>query len=128
MKTSYMYVGLVVLLVAGLIFLRNNSTRPEDPEVLTAMDTFAQCLSDAGAKFYGAFWCPHCQAQKKLLQNSKRIPYIECSTPDGKSQTAICVEKKITGYPTWEYADGSMVDGEQTLEELSTKTSCALPS
>ncbi len=128
MKTTYMYIALVVVLVAGLVFVRNNASRTSDSEVLTPMDTFAQCLGDAGAKFYGAFWCPHCQAQKKLLQNSKRIPYIECSTPDGKSQTAICIEKKITGYPTWEFADGSVQATELTLAELSEKTSCALPS
>jgi thiol-disulfide isomerase/thioredoxin len=29
-------------------------------------DEFAKCLTDNGAKFYGAFWCPHCQAQKKM--------------------------------------------------------------
>jgi glutaredoxin len=123
-----MYVALVVLVIGGLVLVRNNSTRSSDPEVLTAMDTFAQCLGDAGATFYGAFWCPHCQAQKKLLQNSKQIPYVECSTPDGKSQTAICVEKKITGYPTWEFADGSRTTEVQQLDALAEKTSCALPS
>lgn len=126
MKTTYMYVALVVVLVAGLIFVRNNASKA--PENMTAFDTFGQCLSDAGAKFYGAFWCPHCQSQKKLLQNSKRIPYIECSTPDGKAQTPLCIEKKITGYPTWEFADGTVKATELTLAELSEKTSCALPS
>ncbi len=128
MKTSYMYVALVVVLVGGLVFVRNNAGKNGAPENMTALDTFGQCLTDAGAKFYGAYWCPHCQAQKKVLGNSKKIPYVECSTPDQKNQTPICIEKKITGYPTWIYADGSIADGEQTLQELSDKTSCALPS
>ena len=24
-------------------------------------DTFASCIKESGALFYGAFWCPHCQ-------------------------------------------------------------------
>jgi hypothetical protein len=30
-------------------------------------DLFAQCLKDKDAKFYGAFWCPHCQNQKAMF-------------------------------------------------------------
>lgn len=127
MKTTYIYVGLVVLLLVGIVTLRNIS-KDTETAVDTPFDTFAQCLTDAGAKFYGAYWCPHCQAQKKLLQNSKKIPYIECSTPNGQAQTQICIEEKITGYPTWKFADGTVGDGEQTLQELSDKTSCALPT
>lgn len=128
MKTSYIYVALVVVIIAGLVFVRNNTNSGIAPEAMTAFDTFGQCLTDAGAKFYGAYWCPHCQAQKKVLGNSKKIPYVECSTPDGKGQTPLCIEKKIDGYPTWIFADGSIGDGEQTIEELSAKTSCVFPS
>ncbi len=90
-------------------------------------DTFAQCLSDSGAKFYGAFWCPHCQAQKALFgKSAKLLPYIECSTPDGKSQLPICTEKEIKGYPTWILPDGSRISGEQSFETLAEKTACPL--
>ncbi len=127
MKMTYVYIALVVALIVGVVYVRNQSSYVS-PEVTTKFDGFAQCLTDAGAKFYGAFWCPHCQAQKKLLQNSKNIPYVECSTPDRKAQTPECIEKKIEGYPTWIFADGSRGDGEQTLEQLSTKTGCELPT
>src|SRR3989344_9366604 len=33
-------------------------------------DTFAQCLTEKGAIFYGTFWCPHCKDQKELFGNS----------------------------------------------------------
>ncbi len=92
-----------------------------------ALDTFATCLKDAGAKFYGAFWCPHCQAQKALFGKSvKLLPYVECSNPDGQSQNATCNAKGIQGYPTWIFADGSQLTGEQTLETLSSKTNCPI--
>ncbi len=127
MKTTYIYIALVVVLFAGLIFMRNYSDSSSSNAV-TPFDGFAQCLTDAGAKFYGAYWCPHCQDQKKLLGNSKKLPYIECSTPNGQAQTQVCIDASITSYPTWVYADGSIGDGLQTLEQLSEKTSCAIPT
>ena len=91
-------------------------------------DDLAQCLNDKGAVFYGAFWCPHCQNQKAMFGSSARLlNYVECSTPDGKGQRDVCAEKKITSYPTWEFADGSRVSGEVELQELANKTECVLP-
>jgi hypothetical protein len=39
----------------------------------------------------------------------------------------ICKDKKIESYPTWEFADGSRLNGEITLQQLADKTSCLLP-
>lgn len=127
MRTTYLYIGLVVLIIVGLIFVRNASDGKQSGGTASVYDAFAQCLTDAGAKFYGAYWCPHCQNQKTLLGNSKNIPYIECSTPNGQGQLPVCTDAGITGYPTWVFADGSRLDGERTLEELADKTSCVLP-
>jgi len=126
MKTTYVYIALVVLIVAGLIVVRNTTSSVEENRV-TKYDSFAQCLTDAGAKFYGAYWCPHCKDQKELFDNSAKIPYIECSTPNGQGQLAICIDEGITGYPTWKFADESIANGNQTLEQLAEKTSCELP-
>jgi thiol-disulfide isomerase/thioredoxin len=91
-------------------------------------DQFAQCLTDKGAKFYGAFWCPHCQAQKRLFgKSAKLLPYVECSTPDGKGKLAVCKDNGVEGYPTWEFADGTRKTGEVPLAELAITTSCPLP-
>src|SRR3989338_9221800 len=92
------------------------------------LDTFAQCLGEKGATFYGAFWCPHCQNQKALFGNAKKLlPYIECSTIDVKGQTVFCSEKGIVNYPTWVFSDLSTSTGELSLETLAEKTSCELP-
>jgi len=89
---------------------------------------FANCLKEKGAVFYGAFWCPHCQNQKKMFgKSAKLLSYIECSTADGRGQLAVCRDKKIEGYPTWEFADGSREVGEVSLEKLAEKTGCSLP-
>lgn len=91
-------------------------------------DNFAQCISDSGAKFYGTWWCPHCQAQKALFGKSAQLlPYEECQTRSRKN-TQICIEKEITSYPTWIFADGARVSGEQTFDQLASYTSCTAPT
>ncbi len=126
----------IFLLVIGLLILGTIVAvllqSPSVPAGPGKYDTFAQCLKDKGAIFYGAFWCPHCQAQKELFGSSaKYLPYVECSTPDSQGQTQQCIDKKIEGYPTWELADGTRIPDENgagvTLETLSAKTSCPLP-
>lgn len=94
----------------------------------SALVGFAQCLKEKGATFYGAFWCPHCQNQKKLFGNAvSALPYVECSTPDAQGQLQVCIDKKIQNYPTWEFADGTRKTGEVPLSELAEKTGCTLP-
>lgn len=96
--------------------------------VPSKLDGFAQCLKDKGAAFYGAFWCSHCQDQKKLFGTAKRlIPYVECSARGGNSQTQVCIDKKIITYPTWEFADGTRENGLIELVDLAKKTGCVVP-
>jgi len=93
------------------------------------LDGFATCLADKGVIFYGAFWCPHCQAQKALFGRSvSKLPYHECSTPDGNSQNKECTDAGVESYPTWVFPDGSRASGEQTLETLAEKSQCILPA
>lgn len=89
---------------------------------------FAQCISGSGAKFYGAWWCPHCADQKKEFGDAvKYLPYIECSTPDGNSQTQVCMDQKIQGYPTWKFPNGTQQEGVLTFQQLASSTGCAIP-
>jgi thiol-disulfide isomerase/thioredoxin len=124
-------IGFAVIIVAAIGYSQWQKSQPGQ------LDTFAQCLGEKGLKFYGAFWCPHCQAQKALFGNSKdKLPYVECSQPDGKTQTQICIDKGIQSYPTWSFPMSSttststeeLVSGEKTLQELSEKSGCALPN
>ncbi len=127
MKMKYVYVLLVIVVIGLIVLAKNNSTRvTDDPAYFSALDTFAQCLGDAGAKFYGAYWCPHCQEQKRMFENSKQLPYVECSTPDGNGRTQICVEMEIESYPTWILEDGTRLGGVQQLDTLAENTGCQL--
>ena len=86
-----------------------------------------QCLKDKGTVFYGAFWCPHCKKQKELFTDAaSALPYVECSTLDGNEQTQICKDKGIHSYPTWKFADGGELTGEQQLATLAASSSCSL--
>lgn len=124
------FISVILLLIVGVVVsvLLNFDNSTFDDGKPGKYDEFAMCIKDKGAVFYGAFWCPHCQSQKKLFgKSAKLLPYVECSTPNGSNQTQICIDKDITGYPTWEFADGSRINGEVSLETLSEKTGCVLP-
>ena len=116
---------LICLVFAGIFSFtsaRNGSGTSEE------LLTLATCISDAGAKFYGAFWCSHCQQQKKDFGDaSDALPYVECATPDGRGQTEICVQEKIEGYPTWVFANGERVSGHVALASLAEATGCVAP-
>ena len=122
-KNTVIWLLLSGLIIAGLVWLVLIPAKPGK------LDAFATCIKDSGATFFGAFWCPHCQNQKAMFGSSaKLLPYKECSTPDGKGQLPVCTDAGVTGYPTWEFADGSREGGEVSLERLALKTSCTLPT
>ncbi len=116
---------IIALLAGGAVFFFGTVQNPTAPGKL---DAFAQCIANSGATFYGAFWCPHCQNQKKMFGSSaKLLPYVECSTPDGNGQLQVCIDKGVKSYPTWEFPDGSTTTGEVALQDLAAKTNCQLP-
>ncbi len=116
------FIIIIILILGGITYVIMAPGKPGP------LDSFVTCLKDKGATFYGAFWCPHCQAQKALFGRSQKLlPYVECSTPDSKGQTQICKDKNVTGYPTWEFKGGERLTGEITLVDLSEKTGCVLP-
>ncbi len=118
----------VILVAVGLIILVGIFSFLSENNTSGKYDAFAKCLKDKGAVFYGAFWCPHCQNQKAMFGNSEKfLPYVECSTSDGKGQVPLCSQKNITVYPTWEFADRSRESGEVPLNKLADKTGCPLP-
>ena len=80
----------------------------------------AEHLTAGGARMYSAYWCPHCHEQKELFgrQATEKLTVIECA-PDGRdSQKALCDEKKIEGYPTWEI-NGKLDSGVKPLAKLA---------
>jgi hypothetical protein len=110
----------ITCVIAGVLIAR----AAQEPGVY---DGFANCLKNTGVKFYGAFWCPHCHAEKQLFGPSKRyLPYVECSTLLF-GQRSLCASENIEAYPTWKFPDGNELVGEQSLADLAGASTCTLP-
>lgn len=91
-------------------------------------DDFAKCLGEKGLTFYGAYWCPHCQAQKALFGKSvKYLPYVECAVADSSDQAQACKDAGVTGYPTWTGPDGWRMEQQLELTDLAKESGCQLP-
>ncbi len=123
LKKRTLWAGLVIIIIAfaGVKITGYATSSPGQ------YDNFAQCLTDEDVKMYGAYWCPHCNNQKRTFGDSwKYINYIECSLPDRGGQTQECAQEGITGYPTWEFSDGSRISGEVPFETLAARSGCEL--
>ncbi len=122
-KKTILIVALIIgalVIIGGVWWYQNNQP--------SKYDDFATCIKESGAKFYGAFWCPHCQDQKSLFgRAAKNLPYVECSTPDTNGQLPVCNNEKIESYPTWKFSDGTVNEGELSLQKLAEATGCQLP-
>ena len=120
MKTTIIIVAIIVFF-GGIIGYNKYKASQPGP-----YDELAQCLTKNGVKFYGAYWCPHCQAQKKEFGNSIRfVTYVECSLPGGQGQTQVCTDAKIEGYPTWVNRDNKRLTGEQSMSALVEFGGCS---
>lgn len=93
------------------------------PLVISQYDGFAKCLAEKKITMYGADWCSHCQNEKRAFGSSFQfVPYVECP-----QNPQACLEKGVTGYPTWIFSDGKKFVGEQGIEKLSQESGCPLP-
>ena len=94
------------------------------PQVTTtsslAAIELARHLSRQGAVLYVAYWCPHCFEQKQMFGREavSELKVVECA-PDGfQNQAALCEQKQLVGYPSWEI-DGQVDAGVKSLRRLS---------
>jgi len=113
-------IGVAAVLVLGMFLhfsgMFDRAAGPEKPY----LKALAIHLRDSGARFYGAYWCPHCQEQKELFEASApRLPYVEC-TPNGRNggHSAACIANNIQDYPTW-IIKGSRYTGVMSASELA---------
>ena len=84
---------------------------------------FAKYLKDNGVVKYSAYWCPNCLNQSELFgkQAYRELNVVECARDGINSQTQLCIDKKIKGFPTWEI-NGKLILGVLSLKELSKLT------
>lgn len=112
----------VALVVIGAMHVQASNRTPIGPED-PYQRGLAERLTESGALFYGASWCPHCQQQKALFGASvERLPYIECS-PSGPNAPSApsCTRAGIRTYPTWIFPNGERVSAVLSLSELAAR-------
>jgi len=83
----------------------------------------AKYLNDIGVVKYSAYWCNNCLNQSELFgkQAYRELNVVECSRDGINSQTQLCIDKEIKGFPTWEI-NGKLILGVLSLKELSKLT------
>ena len=83
----------------------------------------AKYLKGNGVVKYSAYWCPNCLDQSELFGKEayKELKVVECARDGKNSQTQLCIDKKIEGFPSWEI-NGKIIIGVRTLKELSELT------
>jgi uncharacterized membrane protein/glutaredoxin len=115
-KTAGVAIVVVIAIHLHYAGFLGKGPQPEDPWVRA----LAEHLVKTDAKFYGAYWCPHCIDQKDLFGSSaKRLPYVECSPGGPRApQADVCKENNIQSYPTW-IVDGQRLLGTQGLDNLA---------
>ena len=122
---------LLIPLFAALAFpnvLHSSHLDNQKELVVTSESTkesieLAKYLKTNGVIKYSAYWCPNCLNQGELFgrQAYKELNVVECARDGINSQTQLCIDKKISGFPTWEI-NGKQFLGVLSLKELSKLT------
>lgn len=123
-------ITILMVLAAGLLLFPSGAVSPGTTANSgdSEMAALASCLKSRGVLFYGAFWCPYCQKQKALFGNAAGLlPYVECSNPDARGQTPVCIQQGIRKYPTWVFPDGTRTVARLSPQALAEKSGCAAP-
>ncbi len=124
----------IAVLLGGLIWsssvdpsqsqVKSNDEGVSSPAVVSLSTSssiaLAEHLTSIGAVKYSAYWCPHCHEQQELFGKEAvgKLLLVECA-PDGlNSQTKLCKEKQIEGFPSWEI-NGNIETGVKSLNELA---------
>jgi len=86
----------------------------------------ASCVSDSGALYYGAHWCPMCRKQNAYFEGySDALPYVECyDGPKSWGMNETCRSEDVKAFPTWIFGDGSVRRGALSPLALASATGC----
>ena len=126
-KLSSLHTAVLTICVLGIVIIgssafQSDSLDFQDDGSLTANSFqlgLAKHLRQSGAKMYGSYKCPHCNAQKALFGDaSKYVDYVECDPAGPNAEPNLCFSRGIMNYPTWEI-NGRYYEGAKSLPELS---------
>ncbi|MBN1494176.1 hypothetical protein JW911_00360 [Candidatus Peregrinibacteria bacterium] len=122
------YIVLLVCVLGVSLFFSGCGDNPNAEASEKDYTNLAKCLTEKGAKMYGAVTCSHCNNQKKAFGEAfKYIKYYECDPRTNLEDAKQCIEDGIQAYPTWRFSDGSEVLGAHTPEALGLRVGCEMP-
>lgn len=115
-----------LVLASAFLIWGYAASAPPAPEAAYA-EALAKHLTATGAKFYGAYWCPHCTDQKKMFGKAVGLlPYIECDPRSPIGKPAVCAAAGIRAFPTWDIG-GTRHEGVLSFEELAKLSGFTAP-
>jgi hypothetical protein len=110
----------------NVVAVGQDETATEATYSAQALESLAKCLTQKGAKFYGASWCSWCNKEKTLFGEAVQyLPYVECYDEATQGLTKVCQDAGIQGFPTWEFA-GVQNPGYKDAATLAQLSGCEL--
>ncbi len=99
------------------------------PATAQTAASLAYHLKQAGAKMYGASWCPVSRRQIQVFGDAfSQVPHIECY-PNGRNgeSTSQCDRAGVYSFPTW-VIGGRSYSGMMSIEQLANLSNYGTPS
>ena len=122
-----MFKYISVVLIISTLFVVGCTPDNEGDLTDEQLASIAQCLTDKGAKMYGAVWCSHCKKQKDAFGEAfQYINYVECDPQTDLEGAKECLDKNIEGVPAWHFPDGTKKTGEASPQELAEIAGCSI--
>jgi uncharacterized membrane protein len=119
-KTGVRWPKVVLPAAAAVAFVLAGYGLSGRQEAATAYaEGLAKHLAASDAKFYGAYWCPHCTDQKRMFGPAARyLPYVECDPRSREAKPHECAAAGVRAYPTW-IIRGRKYEGTIPLQDLA---------
>lgn len=115
---QFKFIKLFLIFIISIFFIQNHGSIVFGYD---SVESLAKCLAREKFTMYGTKTCSSCNAQRDFFKdNFQFVPYVDCSVNQD-----ICLQKNITGFPTWEDKNGKRYSGYIALEVLADLSGCS---
>jgi glutaredoxin len=111
-----------LLLITVVVLTACSGGGPQPPGKYAGV---AQCLTEKGVILYGAYWCPHCQAQRQDFgSDSQFITYVECDDNGPNGDRKACLDAGVSSFPTWFFPGQGNLIGRNPIFVIAKLANC----
>ncbi len=91
---------------------------------------FAEALANANAQFFGAVWNQTSTDQRELFDDGGQfLPFVDVTNADRSlNQAAADNNIEVADLPVWVFADGTRLEGVQSLQSIAAASGIAIPA